>query len=228
MLTRAAVVIVVLALAAPAPAQLFDLDARIRARPDGRLVLPGPFDTDAKLSIAADGVLAGCEAAYAFCEPAPVSCAEPPCCGEHHPAPGETLRVGRPALPGHLPRLVDVDVMSGGSCYGEAQQEAEVLYFDLGNLANGPGAGPPDDCFWCSVALWLWSVGFVDECPALECVENGDFAAYMCALFSHGSFDAAGALHAVRPRAIGATPTATLRSLRDGVLAPTPAAAGRA
>lgn len=229
MLTRA-VLVLLLALVAPASAQIFELDERIRPHPDGRLVLPAPFDGDARLPITAGGALEGCGATYAFCEPEPVSCVQPPCCGESAPGPGETLRVGRPALPDHLPRFVDVDVMAGGPCYGNAQQEADVLYFDLSQLENGlpvgPPVGPPEDCFWCAVGVWMYAVGILDECPATQCMpEAPELAGYFCA-FLAGPLDGEGLANASRassprPRAIAGTPTATLRTLRDGVLAPT-------
>jgi hypothetical protein len=229
MLTRGSVLVLLLALAAPVSAQIFELDERIRPHPDGRLVLPAPFDTDAKLPITAGGVLEGCEAAYAFCEPAPVSCAEPPCCGETSPDPGETLRIGRPELPNHLPRFVDVNVMSGGSCYGNAQQDAKVLYFELGDLGAGALNGPPEDCFWCVVAMWMYSVGVSTECPAFACVDDEELAGYFCALLgaledAGLSTNAARATSRPAPRAIDAAgSTTTLRTLRDGVMAPTAA-----
>lgn len=230
MLTRAVVLLVVLI--APVSAQIFELDPRIRPHPDGRLILPGPFDADARLPITAGGALEGCGATYAFCDPAPVSCLQPPCCGESAPGPGETLRVGRPELPDHLPRFVDVNVMSGGACYGNAQQEAEVLYFDLSRLENGlpigPPVGPPEDCFWCTVGVWMYAVGLLDECPAVVCMpDDPELAGFFCSFLASG-LEGAGLAQgsrapAPRPRALGGTPTTTLRALRDGVMAPTAA-----
>lgn len=201
---------------AAATAQIFDLDERIRPRPDtGRYVLPGPFDADARLPITAGGVLEGCEATYASCEPVPVTCFEPPCCSEGAPDPGDTLHVGRPLLPNGRPTLLRVNVMSGGSCYGKAQQNADILYFNMGDLGGGI-QGPSDDCFVCTVALWMYAVGLFEDCPA-DCMP-GKGGAILCALFGAGVELSS----TVRPQALQSL-TSTLRSFRDGTLLPTEA-----
>jgi hypothetical protein len=178
----------------------FDLDPRIRPRPDGRFVLPAPFDgQDASVKV---GTLGECDDGYLFCDPS-LDCGSDVQVGQTLQV-SNPFRLDEPGTAGVSP--VRLSLMSGGSCYG---QEMDELYFPFIDL-DLPGT--PDDCVSCMIGIWMYMVGLIDECPD-SC--GGDlFTAFVCGFLGDG-----GGPLAVRPAGAAPAFVPTLRALRDQVMA---------
>jgi hypothetical protein len=193
----------------------FDLDPRIRPRLDGRYVLPAPFDhQDAAIEV---GTLGECEEGYLFCDPS-FSCETEEACCPSDVEVGQSLSIPNPfrlglpgATAGQFP--VRMNLMSGGSCYGQDMQEAIYYFVDFDSLDV-----PDDACLSCLVAMWMYLVNILPECPA-DCSPESDFGSFLCLFLGEGP----GPL--VRPAGAAGTSgfLATLRTLRDQVMATSPA-----
>jgi hypothetical protein len=189
----------------------FDLDPRIRPRLDGRYVLPAPFDRqDAAIEV---GTLGECEEGYLFCDPS-FSCETEDACCPSDVQVGQSLMIPNPfrlelpgATAGQFP--VRMNLMSGGSCYGQDMQEAIFYFLDFDSLG-----APDDDCLSCLVAMWMYMASLIPECPA-DCSPDSLFGTFLCLFLSEGPELLA------RPAGGPGTPgfLATLGTLRDQVMA---------
>ncbi len=175
----------------------FDLDPRIRSRPDGRFVLPAPFDgQDAAVTV---GTLGECNDGYLFCDPS-LDCPSEVQVGQTLQV-SNPFRLEEPGTAGFSP--VRLSLMSGGECYGQDMQELYFPFIDF----DGPDA-PPDDCVSCIFAIWMSLTGQLLECP--EACGSDFLAAVVC-----------GFLEDIEP--LGAAPATpsflgTLRALRDQIM----------
>jgi hypothetical protein len=191
--------VIALALLLPLTAHaVFDLDPRIRSRPDGRFVLPAPFDgQDAAVKV---GTLGECSDGYLFCDPS-LDCPSDVQVGQTLKI-SNPLRLEEPGAAGFSP--VRLSLMSGGECYGQDMQELYFPFIDFDGLD-----APPIDCVSCMFAIWMSLTAQIPECP--EACGSDFFAALIC-----GFLDDIGPLGAAP-----ATPSflGTLRALRDQIMA---------
>ncbi len=198
----------------------FDIDARVRPRPDGTYFLPAPFAGDAMLQlgpVAATPSFApaggsGCDMGYLSCTPHAECLGEGPCCPTVV-TPGLGFLVGAPPLGGVGCGLVRLSVVPGGECIGSGPGLSLVLAFladgIVGELEDVPAF---ESCFVCTLALWFY---FARLDPFPEGCFDGTIG--QCEEPTLGEL---GGEALTRPRGAAAQDVpGTLRALRDQVLA---------
>lgn len=195
----------------------FDIDPRVRPRPDGTYFLPAPFGGDAMLQLGPVGATpslvvpaggAGCQMGYLSCTPHATCLGEGPCCPTVV-TPGLGFLVGTPPLGDAGCALVHLGLTPGGECIGENPDVELLLSFLAGGISGSEEVSDFEACFVCTLSLWFH---FARLGPFPEGCFDGDI----------GQCDEPilGELGAGSPRGggVGDLP-GTLRLLRDQVLA---------